>query len=132
MKLPVVDEVRKEDLTGAPPWLDAVLSVLNRFIRSTYQAIMGNLTFQDNIASQIYETDISQNDIDNDFRIAVTIRSKPMGVVLLQIYLKDEGSHTAMSGAGPVDWLFEDGKVRIYNIPGIDSTSRYIIRLLII
>jgi hypothetical protein len=131
MKPPALDRLRKEDIKDSPDWFGVVITFWNRFVEALVTILTKNITFEDNIASQIYSDKIDQTKIDQGYKISVTMKSRPQGVLIMKI-VKEGGSHTAFTTAPFVDWLYEEGFIKINAITAIDATSVYSVQLLII
>ena len=130
MKLPVIDELRKEDLPDAPEWIDPIINAYNRFAKFMYRALDRNLTIKENLSGDIIVLDkISQNDIDIGYKVKT--RVSPSAVLIGKIAKRDVGSHETITDAVSIDWTYQDGFITIHNITGIDSTSNYNINLLV-
>ena len=131
MKPPAIDRIRIEDYPDAPEWFEGVIESWNGFVESTVQILSNRVTFFDNFDGQEYEDDISQQKLDAGYRIRVTMKQKPRGVIPLQIY-KIAGTHEPFTTAPFVDWTYADGLITIHAITGIDSSSTYRVRLQIV
>lgn len=55
MKLPAQRKILREDLKGAPEYVNGIIDPVNSFMESTYQALNKNLTLNENIASFVKE-----------------------------------------------------------------------------
>lgn len=129
MKIQQLNEIRREDLEGdVPAWVDPILVTLNSFMRSVYQVVMGKISIDDNLNEEVIVLTINTNDIPTDgFKIKLKkLQGIPRGCQVAQIRVKDEGSHSAVSGAGYVDWLYEDGFLKIYSIAGLTTTDHLV------
>lgn len=131
MRPPPLTKLRKEELGDAPKWFDTVIGILNDFIEPVYQIFSNNINFVDNFDGQEYSDVINQTKIDNGYRIKVTMKARPKGVILLSI-VKVAGAHVPFTTAPFVDWLYSEGFITIYGITGIDSTSDYRVLLQIV
>jgi hypothetical protein len=130
MKLQQLDEIRSADLNDAPEWVEPVLTTLNTLSRSTYQAIMGRLSIDDNLDEElvVLPTINSNNIPSNGYSIKLRkLKAVPKGCILVQARLKNEAVPTNFGGSGFVDWRFENGLLKIYNINGLSTSDHYIV-----
>ncbi len=134
MKPPILDRLRKEDLTGSPQWMDRVIYILNRFLESVVQLFTKNITFKDNIDSQIYTDKISTPALTAGYKIKVTMRGTPIGMIIAKI-VKEGDLYTAFTDAPFPLWEYQvnesQREIVLHNILGIDNTSDYNVTLLI-
>jgi len=128
MRLPEITIIRKEELPDAPGWIDRILAPLNKFFKSIYNILDKKVTFDDNITSQKVNIVLTDNDLP--YQIATSL--EPFGVILCQIVEQGVGYHKAITSAVYVDWSFNEGYVKIENITGITSGTKYRLKLLII
>ena len=131
MKPPILDRLRKEDITEAPEWFDRVMVVLNRFLETVVQLFTKNITFQDNIDSQIYTDTINASALTSGYSFKVTTKEQPKGLWILKL-VKTTDTYTVFTVAPFPLWSYADQQITIHNILGIDSTSDYRVTLLII
>jgi hypothetical protein len=129
----VLDRIRREDLPDAPEgeWLDVILYSVNRFMENVYKILSNNITLSDNFNGGTIITKITQNDIDNGLKLKNPIFGTPRHVIISQIY-KDTGSFTNYTTAPYPSWIFEEGFIKIKNITGMDSTSKYNVTFLVL
>lgn len=130
MKLPVIDELRRESIPEAPQWMDSILYVINRFIRNVYQVMMGNISIDDNLNEEKIELEISTNDIPSDgYKVKLRkFKGIPFGCIVCQNRFKTESAHTIISDGQSVDWIYENGFLKIYEISGLTSAI-HVVRL---
>lgn len=132
MRLPTQKKILREDLKQAPGWIDSLIDPLNSFMESVYQALNKNITFSENIACFIKEityTTPSTYPTMDDFEFTSTLKTKAIGVQLLQIVEKT----AYLPPANPlyVPWTENNGKIVIRSIPGLSANKTYLIRLLV-
>lgn len=137
-KLPKITRIRREDLPDAPAWISKLLYPLNLFMDGVISAFKGNLTFVDNIRSQIkeisFETSSAYDGTDANFDTVSFLRdmaTKPQGLILLQI-VKDSDTHAPIEGGVYVDWLDVNGVIEIYLVRGLAVSSKYTMKVLLI
>lgn len=80
MKLANIKRIAREELQGAPDWIDQLLTPLNQSTEQITQAIMGQLSLADNQFARLVTQKVTQNTelvIKNPFSDTV----KPIGIV---------------------------------------------------
>lgn len=132
MKLPAQKKVLKEDLKDAPAWVNPLLDVLNSFMETIYQAMNKNITFRENIQSFIkeitYKTD-SLYPVTDDISFLNELKVKPTGVFLMQVV--DKSNYTPPPGPISIQWVEDNGAIIVKQIPGLEASKSYLIRLLV-
>jgi hypothetical protein len=126
MKLPVLSKIRKEDILDAPEWVARIINPINDFFERIYLGLNKEITFEDNIKSEIRNIKLKQTDLPYSFTTL-----KAQGILKLMCE-KISGNHEIITNAVDIDWTIAENTVTINNITGIDSTSDYNLRLLII
>lgn len=135
-KLPSIKRILREDLKEAPSWVERLIYPLNLFIEQIYSALNKNITFQDNIAAAFKELTFttkatySSNDWES-ISFQSGLRTKVSGVVLLQITPLD-GTYSAIFSAAQVSWYESQGTIIINYVSGLENSTKYQIKLLII
>lgn len=133
MRLPTAKKVLKEDLKDAPDWVNNLIQPINAFMENVYQCLNKNVTLQDNIGSFIYTftyktaaTYPSPTD-QEPVEFLNQLKTKPIGVVLLQAYEKT--TYTAAEGPVYVPWIENNGSIVLGIITGLEPEKSYLIRL---
>lgn len=135
MKLPTQKKIMKEDMKGAPEYMDPVVGTVNSFMESTYQALNKNITFQENIASFIKEINYTTNAAypgtpNEPVKFQNQLKTRPIGLLAIQVY--DKATYTPVSIAGSVPWIEDNsGSIVIHNLPGLEASKTYVVRFLI-
>ena len=133
MKLPSQKRILREDLKGAPDWVNGIIGPVNSFMETVYQAMNKNITFKDNIASFIREfrvtTDATYPTIPAVTTFNNELKTKSIG--LSTIYAVDSSYNPA---PGPVycAWVEDNGIITISNITGLEPSKTYTIRVMVI
>lgn len=131
-QLPDLRRIRIEDIKEPPKWLSLLITPINRFMETVYYALNKDLTFQDNIKSQIETFDVEADSINTTGqKLRIKINQKPVGVILLSI-VKDSTFFDPVAAAIGIDWTIEDEFVKIQNISGLTATENYKVTVLII
>ena len=131
MKLPSQKKILKEDLKDSPSWVNPLLEVVNSFMENVYQTLNRNISFQDNINSQIKLITIkttSSYPTMEPVEFASTLKTKPIGCLVLQAYEK-----TTMAPVNAaIAWNEINGVITITSVSGLSASSSYVVRLLVI
>lgn len=131
MRLPTQNKILKEDLKGAPEWVDQLIFPVNTFMANVYQCLNKNVTLQDNIGSFIYtftyKTPVSYPADVDTVEFLNQLKTKPIGVVLLQVY--DKSNYVAAAGPVYVPWIENNGSIVLSTITGLEADKSYLVRL---
>lgn len=125
-KLPTTIRVLRSDSEG--------INIQNTFNQAIYDAVMGQLTFTENVRCQIKEltfptlSTYSSHDWTNII-FPVTIRTKPIGLELLQIYKTDE--NVPIYDPVYLDWQYINGNMVIRWIAGLEDETNYFLRVMV-
>jgi hypothetical protein len=134
VRLPTQKKILREDLKDAPPYVNGIIEPVNTFMEATYQALNKNITFQENIASFIkeltYTTPSTYPAGVENVSFQNTLRTRPIGVQLMQIY--DKSTYTPPAGPVFIPWIEDDGTIIIYPLTGLAASKSYLLRLVII
>jgi len=79
MKLTNIKRVAKEELQGAPSWVDPMLTAYNDFMEQATQALFGKLTYGDNFLCKI-KTNSFKNGTELVIANPFTGGSRPIGI----------------------------------------------------
>lgn len=133
MKLPTQKKILREDIKDAPPWINAVIEPVNTFMESTYQALNKNITLSENIASFIKEINYTTpSTYPSGVEITSfmnTLRTRPVGVQILQVY--DKTTYIPPPGPVYVPWIEDQGDIKIYPLTGLEASKTYLVRFVI-
>lgn len=133
MRLPTQKKILREDLKDAPPWVNPLIDTLNTFMENVYQALNRNITYGDNINSQIkelqYRTTASYPSAQEPLEFQSTLKTKPIGVQALQVY--EKSTYTAPPGPVYIPWVEQNGQIIISTITGLEADKTYVIRFLV-
>lgn len=128
MKLPVFKNLRKEDFPDSPNWMTEVFYILNNFMTTLSNGLNKQITFQDNIACQIFTFTFTAQSVFDPFVINTTVKTTPIGVVLLQV--NDDTDRVSV--AANHSWIVVNGGVKITDITNLTVNHKYTVRFLII
>jgi len=136
-KLPTIKRILREDLPDAPDWIDKLLYPVNKFFEDVFNALNRNLEFVDNVTGQkkdvtfkTLSTYVSTSATFETLEFPRTLKRKPTGLLLLQI-IQDEDNHTPIETAPYIDWLDENGTIRIFLVTGLVASKTYNMRVLL-
>lgn len=127
--LPDFKRILKEDLKGAPPWMNVVIEAFNSFAESVYRGFNKNIN-EVNTASQIKElTYITPSTYPtmSNVRFTSELKTKAIGLTVIQAY--DKTNYTPPPGPVWAPWIDDDGTIVVYPITGLEASKTYIIKL---
>lgn len=126
MKLPQLNRIRREELSSAPPWVDALIEPINLFMEQVYSTLNKNVN-NDNLATQIYSATVKTTDFPLVIRLDVDHQVE--GVEILQC-LRESSSFTSIGAAIFPEWVQEaSSTVTIKTLIGISAGINYTIKL---
>lgn len=138
-KLPILKRIQREDFPEAPDWIEKLTYPINTFFDAVYNALNKNLTFGDNITSEIKEftfttlsTYVGTAATFEAIEFVRSIKSAPKGVILLQIYKFGSATYSPIEGDVYLDWNETNGTVTIGLIRGLAASTKYTLRVLVI
>lgn len=130
MKLPVLKTLRVEDFPDQKGWIEKLVYSINSFLDTVVLAFNRGLTFSDNFNASVKTLEIIGGIVPVD--ILHGLRNAPIGVQIFQVYEKADIIVT-IGTAVTLEWYNVDAtQVRIKNITGLTSGTKYIIKILII
>ncbi len=132
MKLPTIKKILKEDVKGAPSWINGIIDPINTFMESVYTTLNKNVTLNDNIASFVkeltYRTPSTYPSGVLNVSFTNALKTKAIGVLVMQAV--DNSSYTPVQ-IGNVPWIEDNSGIVIYGIEGLSASKSYNIRLVI-
>ncbi len=133
MKLPSLKRILKEDVKGAPGWINPLLDTVNTFMEAVYQALNRNITFSQNVACTVkeldYQTPSSYPASVDSIEFMSGLKTKASGVMLMQVF--DKADYTPPDGPVYVPWVENNGSIVIGTITGLEASKLYMVRLLV-
>lgn len=133
MRLPSQKRVLREDVKGAPSWINPLIDTLNSFMETIYQAMNRNMTFSENIACTIkeltYSTPSTYPSGVELTEFMSNLKTKATGVMLMQAY--EKATYTPPPGPIYIPWVEDNGTIQIGTITGLEASKTYIVRLLV-
>ncbi len=133
MELPSVKKILREDVKGAPSWINPVIDAFNSFAETVYLAMNRNITFSQNISCQIkeisYKTPSTYPTGVEGVEFQSTLKTKAQGLFVMQVVEK----LTYLPPPGPVyvPWTEDGGVIVLGTITGLEADKNYTIRLLL-
>lgn len=127
--LPPVNRISREDIKGAPAWVDRMIHILNDFMQGVYSALNKNLSIGDNVIGEFkdFELKAGANADDNTFTF-ITKVANPKGVVVIAA-TQDAASYTPITSAVWCSWRLGNGQIIIDAITGLTNGATYKIRV---
>jgi hypothetical protein len=135
--LPPIRNITKEDLRGAPEWINFLLSPLNQFMNAVYNALDRNLTLGENLAANTVKVSFKTTS-DYDFatwqiiNLSNPIKDRPTCVLIGDIKEKDSEKNTIITAAPFPVWDYLNGQIRIKFITGLIADKRYNVTFLVL
>ena len=135
MKLPPAKKIFREDLKGAPQWIDPMINTINSFMESVYQGLNSNITFGDNVRSFIKEIDyVTSSSYPSGMEILEfpnTLKVRPTGVLTAQVV--EKSTNEPPPGPTTVQWALNTaGNIEIHSVSGLEASKTYLVRLIVI
>ena len=136
-KLPEIKRLSKGDFPEAPEWINKLLGPLNSFFESVFLALNRNLSYAENFASQIKEltfttaSDYEVNDTWTEIKFPITMNTRPQGAQVIDVREKD-ALNTPLSTPFGIQWRLEGGNFVVTFISGLEDSTKYVIKVLVI
>lgn len=135
-ELPRVREIKLEDIQGAPAWALRLIRILNDFMGPVFRALQGTLTFGENIASDVVvQTFKTRSDYSGGTFDPLLVRhgrARVQGVMLMQI-LEADDPDAVIQSAVSISWRqLQGGAVSIGYVSGLENSTRYTLRVLVV
>lgn len=123
---PTFKRIMREDIPGAPEWIDPFILSLNQFFESTYRALNKALTLSENSNSQIKTITFTAGATPtaNAQRFALTMTVKPKSLHIGYIR-QVENTYTPLTSVPFPNWHQESGEIVIDSILGLTSGKTY-------
>lgn len=133
MKLPNVKRVLREDVKGAPSWINPLIDVLNSFMETIYQAMNKNITFSENIGCTIkeitYKTPASYPLNVDEVEFLSELKFRATSLMVMQVV--ERVAYLPPPGPVYVPWTENSGTIKIGTITGLEANKTYTVRLLL-
>lgn len=137
-KLPVIKRVLREDIPSAPDWIGRLLYPMNLFFENVYNALNSDLTFSENIRSQVkdisFTTSSAYDGTAANFEtleFTIELGSFPQGVFILSL-VEDTDNFTPIEDSPFINWQAINGVMQISLITGLTASKSYILKVLVI
>ena len=130
---PKIKRLSREEFKEAPSWIDRLLYWLNVLVEYVTLAFSKNITFDENIQSQIKSFSLVAGAAatNNTTSFMSTMRVTPRGLILMRA-TEQVGNYVPIAAAVSVEWRFESGSVFITSITGLTSGRTYDFTVLLI
>jgi hypothetical protein len=134
--LPPIKRIVKEDFAEYP-WAEKLLWPINRFFDSIYGALNRDITFRENVRSQLKTVNFTtESTVSDTFPIRflpdaeISNTVPPSDIIVTKIGRVDG---TALAGGATLEWgLASDGQISINNITNLVASQDYSMRLLVL
>ena len=130
MKVPVLQQLNRQDFPDAPSWITKLLYPLQLFQTFVVQAFSNQITLQDNISCVINTQTITagSTDVSNATSFQWTLGRQP--VMLLTHAVRTDGVNAVIY---PVSsWLLGNNSITINGISGLTSGVQYNVTFVVI
>lgn len=144
--------ILKEDLFKStdkdiPAWFqtaaDVIIYAFNLFLEEVAQGVTNNVTFTENIQSQIREFTVTTSSTyvaSNDFPVIKFpwkfTTMNPQGVILLSCVKTRQGANAVNQGPNlspiTLSWQYDGENVRITFMTGLTDSATYAVRVMVI
>lgn len=130
--LPPAQRISREDLKGAPSWIDPMIRILNDFMQTVYAALNRNLTFGENVIGEFKSFQVKAGAAagNNTFTF-ITRVPQPQGVFIIAASVVAP-TYTPLTSAVWCSWRLGSGQIIIDSITGLTNGSTYNLRVLVI
>lgn len=125
-QLPVIKRISREDVPGAPGWIDRLLYSINLFFDAVYYALSKNITLEENIKSQIHKFSLEAGAMstDNTYQFANELKRKPTMLFVGDVKQR-AGEFVPIAAAVFVDWEFDQNVIYVRSITGLLAGETY-------
>ena len=130
--IPPFIRIRREDIQGAPEWVDPMLRIFNNAIESISIAFRNNIDIERNLRCVFHDVTVSMTagstSGDFPFTIPWKFNDAPRGVIVIKCDARS-GDFDITGGAFCPMWDWSNGALTVYNITGLSASKKYDIRL---
>lgn len=123
MKLPIVQQLNRQDFPEAPAWISKVLYPIQLFFTIVYGALNKQLTLQDNLSCAIKQFSIVAGPLDTDNTFSFSIDLKRTPVELNAYCTNADGNYAPVYPQ--VSWNYINNQIVINGIKGLTDTLKY-------
>lgn len=134
-KLPSIKRLAVEDFGSQKDWIGKLLNSLNQFMTSVVTALDNQLTFADNMSAVVKSINVPGLSSGSPYPLYFnwTLKSKPVGIWLVNATETSAGAHTTFTAALSVDWAYTvNNQVKINSIVGLPTTTAYTVTIVAI
>lgn len=130
--IPPLKRLSTEEFKDQSSWIGRLLSPLNDFFNHIAFAFNNQLTFKDNLFSEIREIDLNVLASGTyPYYFKCKFKSKPVGLWVCNAF-EVAGTPSTLTTAVYIDWEYVNGQIKVNNISGLTASKRYKISLVII
>lgn len=123
MKLPIVQQLNRQDFPEAPAWISKVLYPIQLFFTIVYGALNKQLTLQDNLSCTIKQFSVVAGPLDTDNTFSFPIDLKRIPVELNAYCTNADGNYAPVYPQ--VSWNYVNNQIVINGIKGLTDTLKY-------
>lgn len=131
MQLPPLNRLLVEDFKAEQSWIGRLLYPLNQLFQSLTTGLNKGITFNENIACQIYTVNFNNNTASLPLLFKSTLASPPIGVLVVNV--RDISATPTTFGAVFPTWGYLSGanQVNVSSLSGLVSRQQYSITFLV-
>lgn len=136
MRLPSFKRLSREDMKEAPDWIQNLIFPLNSFMDTIYAVTSGQLTFGDNMMGQFRNLNFKTLATYTTHSWTPIVFPNPLnkkveGIMVVQAS-KVADNYQPIYNPVSVDWIQLNSNIQINYIAGLDNSSSYNVRILIL
>lgn len=122
-KLPVLQQLSRQDFPDAPNWISKLLYPLQLFMTSVINALTSQLTYQDNFSAIIntHTFTAGSADTNNAYTFQCALGRQPIELTVHAV--RTDGSYEVLYPQ--VSWNFINNTISINAIKGLTSGAQY-------
>lgn len=135
-KLPTIKQVTREDLRDAPDWIEKLLTPLNQFMGSVYQALNGDLSIGANVRGSVRELRVTTSATydtgdfpEVEFASGLNVKATSCQVAQISVFTDPEA---VITGGVFAHWAERSGRIVIKYIAGLENSTKYTVRFLVL
>ena len=131
--LPKIRKIFTDDYKDAPLWFSKFIITINLFLDAVYYALNRNLSFNENINSQIITIPFiaKASAAYNKLNFATDLKSVN-GIIIIKAVQKATTYTVLASAINIPSWRYLDGQIYVDSITGLTAAATYDLTFLVI
>jgi hypothetical protein len=130
-RVPTTRRLSVENFQGQKDWIDKLLGPLNSFFSDVVALFNKGITQNENCVAQVNSFKVRTTAgslLQEPISYPVTMRGRPLGVVLWQVLEVDVQTQPILSGVTPL-WYLDNENIIVYHLTGLDASKEYSVTL---